>query len=750
MRAAAARNPRQSRPAPRGQARIIRLARLGALVLALAASGLAELAAQTPPPPEAAASPLDNMRDLLARAAAEFDSPRQGRSIVLFDELIEVLETQRRQGTLPAAGREMLLTAYELQGRAYFNIGLSEKAAQAFRQIVQLRPQYVLEKERVSPKVAEFFATVKKALVGQIAVSSRPAGARASLNGEFIGLTDFFPVEVLVGEYTLEIAREGYATETRAVSIAPRAVESIEVTLARTTASCFFVTQPTGVEVWIDGQLRATTSGAPLPELAEELRAKGLDPTKTSARFEIAGLSLGTHMVELRRRCYEPLKTSVEVPEARDYDIEPVRLEDSLASLQLTSDPPGARIYLDGEARGLTPMRLDGVCSGPHRLEVKHAAGKFLQEISLGRNEEVAIDCPIRPTLAFLGVVAAPHIEPRVVAEAETAIQQNVARIASLNVVRPAREHLDRLLEPEKIALADVLPGSGASMENIRRATEKLAAALEVQGFLIAQLVDERLVRTATLHLLAAGNSVPDSKDVAFGESTAYLSFLSATERVLALQRTWLGLITVDLKQPDGIPVLRVVAGSPAESAGIQPGEVVYSADGKPITRTAELLDVVAGKKTGERLTLHLRGAAGSRAVEVTLDVTPQEVPLNDPTLLYNKLMMDLRQVVDGYPGSPRAALARLNLALCAMHFGDYVSAHEYLLRARGELPDRPGISQGTALYYLGLALERLGYSQDAAAAYAAATGARNATVLDNDGLPVSDLAARRASSPEP
>ena len=718
------------------------------LVIALAAVGalgLSPLAAQQTTGQESVQAQLDSVRTLLAQAREEFESPRQAHSIAQFDQIIGALESLRQQAPLPPEGSEMLAEAYERQGRAYFNTGLSDKAAQAFRQLVQMRPQHNLDRERVSPKVVDFFLSVKKTLVGQVAVSSKPAGARVSLNGEFVGLTDFFPVEVLAGTYALEITREGYATEKRSVNIAPRAVETVEVTLTRTAATCFFVTQPAGVEIWMDGALRATTGGSPAPDAQEELRAKGLDPAKSSARAAVDGLTLGTHTVELRRRCYESIKTTVEVPDARDYDIEPVRLEDSLATLQLTSDPPGARILLDGELRGVTPMHLEGICSGAHHLEVKHAAGKFLQELVLARNEDLALDCPIRPTLAFLGVIATGTPDARLLAEAEATILENLAKVSSLNVARPGREQLAHLIESEKVTLGELLPSSGTSPEAVRRATERLAAGLEVQGFLIAQLVDERLLRTTTLHLLAAGNSTPDSKDVVFADPAAYRDFLTALDRVIPLQRTWLGLITIDVKGLDGVSVLRVVPGSPA-AASVQPGEIVYSADGQPIARTAELLEVVASKKPADKLALHVRGSGGPRTVEIALDATPQEVPLNDSTILYNKLMMDLRQVVEGYPGTPAAALARLNLALCAMHFGDYVSAHEHLLKARAELPTTPGLSQGTALYYLGLALERLNYPQDAAAAYAAAAAARDATVLDNDGLPVSELAARRTA----
>jgi hypothetical protein len=588
---------------------------------------------------------------------------------------------------------------------------------------------------------------VKKALVGYLAVSSKPPGARVTLNGAFLSLTDFFPLEVLAGEYAVEVSREGYQTETRTVSIGPRGTETLQVDLIRTSASYFFQTDPPGVEIWVDGEQRATTGGTPTPDQFEELKARGLDAARTSARTEVSNLSLGTHLVEFRKKCHEIVKTTVNTAEARDYLGEPMRMEESLASLQLQSDPPGARIFLDGEPMGLTPKDLDGICSGRHRVEVKHAAGKFIQDVVLARNEGLTLNCPIRPSLAYLGVVAETAAGERLIPDVDAALVLNLARITSLNFIPAPRETVDRILDAEKLTRKNLIPGGGADPDLLRKVTEKLASTLEVQGFLIAALPDERLQRTAALYLLAAGNTSADRWDVTFGESASYLRFLSAVDHRATVYRPWSGLVTVDTLLHDGVPVLRVAPSSPAAQAGIQQGEVLFAVDGKPVKRTIDFLQAVESKKPKDRLSLQLRGPSGEHAAEIVLAETPQEVPLNDPALLYNKVMMDLRQEVEGYPGTEAAAFARLNLALCAMHFGDYAWAHEHLLKARNELPLRPGISQGTALYYLGLSFERLGdkYRKEAADAYRAAAGFKDATLFNNDGPAVAPLAARRA-----
>jgi tetratricopeptide (TPR) repeat protein len=703
--------------------------------------------------PEAVQREVQAAQDELSRAVAEFEGPQQSRSIVALDAVVARLEAVGPRA-LPPRGKDVLVQAYEYRGRAYFGIGLSEKASENFRQLVQLKPDHALSKETVSPKVVELFNNVKRTLVGYLAVSSQPAGAQVTLVGASgartdLGLTDFFPVEVLSGDYTVEISRPGYQTETRTVPITARDTQTLEVPLVRVLASAFFVTEPAGVEVWIDGELKATTSGSLAPELQEEVRARGLDPAKASARTEVANISLGSHAIELRRKCYETVKRTLETPQPQDVTVDPVKMEDSVASLRLTSDPPGARILLNGEARGVTPAQIDGICSGKVRVEVKHTAGKFIKDLVLNKDENVSLDCPIRPTLAFLGVEAASPAGQRHVAEAEQKIQQNLSRLAALNFVVAPREAVDRLLEPDKIGRQGLLPGSGTDPDVVRKATERLAAALEVQGFLVAVLPEERLQRTARLYLLAAGNTRAESVDVVnFGEGAAYTGILGRLDTRFATERPWSGLVTVDTLLYDGVPVLRVVPGSPAATAGIQAGDVVLGADGQPVKRTADLIATVAAKKAGDKVVLQVRGGAtgaAARAVDVTLGASAREIPLFDPDLLYNKAMMDLLGVVGGYPGTEAAAYGSLNLALCAMHFSDYAGAHDYLQRAKAELPARPGLSRGTALYYLGLALEKLNYRPQALEAYRAAADAKDATLIDNDGPAVASLAARRA-----
>ena len=66
--------------------------------------------------------------------------------------------------------------------------------------------------------------------------------------------------------------------------------------------------------------------------------------------------------------------------------------------------------------------------------------------------------------------------------------------------------------------------------------------------------------------------------------------------------------------------------------------------------------------------------ASGPRTAELVLGETAQEIPLYDSKLLYNAVMVDLRQKVEGYPGTERAAFARLTAG------ADLVSLDVYFL----------------------------------------------------------------------
>jgi serine protease Do len=71
---------------------------------------------------------------------------------------------------------------------------------------------------------------------------------------------------------------------------------------------------------------------------------------------------------------------------------------------------------------------------------------------------------------------------------------------------------------------------------------------------------------------------------------------------------------------PEGAYVVNVVTGSPAEKAGILPGDVIYKVDGQAINEgNGGLAKIIADKKVGDGLNIELWRSGETKTLKVTL-----------------------------------------------------------------------------------------------------------------------------------
>ncbi len=76
---------------------------------------------------------------------------------------------------------------------------------------------------------------------------------------------------------------------------------------------------------------------------------------------------------------------------------------------------------------------------------------------------------------------------------------------------------------------------------------------------------------------------------------------------------------------PGGLGVAEVVQGSPADKAGLEPGDVILQADGKPVTTADALRKYIASKKPGDVLRLDVWSQGVKKFAAVTLEERPAE-----------------------------------------------------------------------------------------------------------------------------
>ena len=111
-------------------------------------------------------------------------------------------------------------------------------------------------------------------------------------------------------------------------------------------------------------------------------------------------LGPGSYVLTVQRDGYVPWNQPVELKAGEHLTVR-AKLE-PLAStgFTLVSDPPGATAILDNKALdGLTPLRVESMLPGKHRIEVRSAAGQWSQEVTVEAGRMIDLH-------AVLGAVA--------------------------------------------------------------------------------------------------------------------------------------------------------------------------------------------------------------------------------------------------------------------------------------------------------------------------------------------------------
>jgi hypothetical protein len=103
-----------------------------------------------------------------------------------------------------------------------------------------------------------------------------------------------------------------------------------------------------------------------------------------------AALPVGPHTVEFRfrkstRTVHVAISLGGRVVQRVDWALKPT------GRLHVTSEPAGARVLVDGTARGSTPLQLDDLAVGAHTVVLQSAAGSVRRSVNVGADETVEV-----------------------------------------------------------------------------------------------------------------------------------------------------------------------------------------------------------------------------------------------------------------------------------------------------------------------------------------------------------------------
>ncbi|AXI24711.1 serine/threonine protein kinase [Methanofervidicoccus sp. A16] len=178
-------------------------------------------------------------------------------------------------------------------------------------------------------KTTEVNAVLKP--YGILKIYSTPSGAKVYIDGYYKGTTPL-TVEVSPGTHTIKIKKDGYKDYSDTVYVSSGDSKTINAKLTSKKATLYIRSDPSGAKVYIDGYYKGTT-----PLTVE--------------------VSPGTHTIKIKKDGYKDYSDTVYVSSGDSKTIN-AKLTSKKATLYIRSDPSGAKVYINGEYKGKTPLEL--------------------------------------------------------------------------------------------------------------------------------------------------------------------------------------------------------------------------------------------------------------------------------------------------------------------------------------------------------------------------------------------------------
>jgi S1-C subfamily serine protease len=150
----------------------------------------------------------------------------------------------------------------------------------------------------------------------------------------------------------------------------------------------------------------------------------------------------------------------------------------------------------------------------------------------------------------------------------------------------------------------------------------------------------------------------------------------------------YFGVLALDAPDGNGAILRDVVAGSPADAAGLQPRDVITHVGDAPIGGALELIEALRPFGPGERISLAVIQSGFQRDVEVTLGERP--APERRPYADFGRVALPRQSSGASFAPTKYDTLLEDNTPLDARLGLRTVAATQAALARRG-LPDRPG-----------------------------------------------------------
>ncbi len=239
---------------------------------------------------------------------------------------------------------------------------------------------------RIIPLLALLFLTgcQQNTATGSLFVRSSPEGAVVELNGQVLGSTPLQRPNIPAGTHLLKVRRDGYSSETYTIHVTQGQQTVQEVNLRPLRGLVLIESNPPGAAVTINDVFEGNT---PLP---------------------MHNIRFGDHKARLVLAGYKDRDIEFEIEDRIPKSVA-VDMISTSGSLQIFSDPPGAKVFVDGRDEGVTPLSIPRVQEGERDVRLQMAGFEaYANRITVIPSEAARIDATLSPLPGGLSVVSVP------------------------------------------------------------------------------------------------------------------------------------------------------------------------------------------------------------------------------------------------------------------------------------------------------------------------------------------------------
>ena len=289
---------------------------------------------------------------------------------------------------------------------------------------------------------------------GQLYVATTPAGATVSWDGAEKGPTPLTLAGLKEGNHLLTVKKEGYRTIRQTVLVEEGKKVALQLNLSALTGLVVIHTKPKGALIEIDGadrgkapvlitdlplgryRVRATQPGFSDKEVDLVMDSRSpkkiqIELPSSSATLKLTSTPPGAHVtvngiakgetpitvdripeggavLEMSAKGCEPYKQTIKLAAGEVQELQIV-LKPVPAVLKVVSIPPGARVYVDNQYRGESPVTVRNLEPGEHRVRAELVAhNPMARTITLARAQELVEEFRLESNSGVFELITQP------------------------------------------------------------------------------------------------------------------------------------------------------------------------------------------------------------------------------------------------------------------------------------------------------------------------------------------------------